>query len=166
MHAACFFLFTRIFFHQPYSISPEGNSASPVVVQQPVQPPQPKWPLKPGVLVHVNNARFSQGLGLSMASSLSSLPKTSTPNKPNVGSSNPTRSRSNKKLWNVQRRRAISLGSLAQADDTSQRSRANRIRKMFSHERLDSLPTGFYQGKSGGIIFFFLLPAFLIVCRM
>lgn len=142
-------------------ISPEGNSASPVVVQQPVSPPPqtlPKWPLKPGVLVHVNNARLSQGLGISMASSLSSLPKTSTPNsRPSAVGIGPTRSRSNKKLWNLQRRRAISLGSLAQADDTSQRSRANRIRKMFSHERLDSLPTGFYQGKTGGIFFFFLI---------
>lgn len=130
--------------------SPEGNSASPVIVQQPVQPPPmvPKWPLKPGVLVHMNGARPSQGLGTSMPANLSGLPQTSTPIK--TTPSNLSRSKSSKKAWNVQRRRALSLGSLAQEDDTSQRSRANRIRKMFSHDRSDSLPSGFYHGKSGG----------------
>lgn len=152
------------------SCSPEGNSASPVVVQQPTAPTPsavvvPKWPLKPGVLVHVNGAHsLSQIRGAASSSSLSKLPRTSTPNT--SGNQVVMRSRTNKKLWNIQRRRALSLSSLAQADDTSQRSRANRIRKMFSDDKSDSLPSGFYTGKSGGIFCLFLACSFFMFVRL
>ncbi|KAK6619008.1 hypothetical protein RUM44_003390 [Polyplax serrata] len=135
--------------------NPSRNPTSPVIVQQ--QPVQnttmtPKWPLKPGVLVHANGARFTQGLAMS----LSSLPKANAAGGTPVGSQTTGSGKSRaegRKIWNLQRRRAVSLGSLALPDDTSQRSRVIRIRKMFSPERPDSLPNGVSHGKSGVVTF-------------
>lgn len=135
----CFILF--------FYDSPEGNSASPPVLQTAVTTSTPKWPLKPGVLVHMKGARL-QG-----TNSMGAL-QTSTP----MQGANPVRGRSNRRVWVLQRRRALSLNSLAQADDSSQRSRAHRIRKMFSSSdtRNDALPNGVFHGASGG--------SFLFVC--
>lgn len=103
--------------------------------------PAPKWPLKPGVMVHMKGAR------LPGTNSMGTL-QTSTP----IQGGPPVRGRSNRRVWALQRRRALSLTSLAQADDTSQRSRARRIRKMFSSaDRADSLPSGVFHGSAGGI---------------
>lgn len=152
VHIVSFIFFLFLFDACVCLASPSRNPTSPVIVQQ--QPVQnttmtPKWPLKPGVLVHANGARFTQGLAMS----LSSLPKANAAGGTPVGSQTTGSGKSRaegRKIWNLQRRRAVSLGSLALPDDTSQRSRVIRIRKMFSPERPDSLPNGVSHGKSGG----------------
>lgn len=140
-------------FYLFFYCSPEGNSASPPTLQTAVTTSTPKWPLKPGVLVHMKGARL-QG-----TNSMGAL-QTSTP----MQGVTPVRGRSNRRIWVLQRRRALSLNSLAQADDSSQRSRARRIRKMFSSSdssRSDALPSGVSRGASGGRDFLF---AFCFVC--
>ena len=137
-----------------YINSPNENPTSPVIVQQQTiltnSNVTPKWPLKPGVLVHANGARFNQGL----ATSLTNLQKTSNPSGLTNVTSGSNKSRCDKKIWNLQkgrrRRTTISLGSVTLPDDTNQKTRVLRIKKMFSQEKTDSLPNGFYHGKSGG----------------
>ncbi|XP_063245039.1 hemicentin-1 [Bacillus rossius redtenbacheri] len=108
---------------------PDGDASS-----RPAQaPPQPahKWPLRPGVLVHVNGARRLGPGG---------------PPPPHPG----TAGRRGKK---AKRRRAVSLGALASPDETNQHGRASRIRQMFSDGyRGDTLP-GIIHSKSEVVTF-------------
>ncbi|KAJ8884311.1 hypothetical protein PR048_016168 [Dryococelus australis] len=119
----------------PVLTSPEGDASS-----QPGQaPPQPahKWPLRPGVLVHVNGTH---------SLSLRGLPQPSGEGMPH--SSTPTHRTTGRRGKKMKRRRAVSMGTLASPDETNQHSRANRIRQMFSNDyRGDTLP-GIIHSKS------------------
>uniref|UniRef100_A0A1B6CDB2 Uncharacterized protein n=1 Tax=Clastoptera arizonana TaxID=38151 RepID=A0A1B6CDB2_9HEMI len=103
--------------------SPGGTpTASPVPVVA-----SPKWPLRPGVLVHVNTSH-SLSLGRLGTEAHKS------PQRP---------------LTHRRQRRANSLANIS---NESQRSRAKRIRQMFSGElrakyRCDAMP-GVYHGNS------------------
>ncbi|XP_075211629.1 neuromusculin isoform X3 [Lycorma delicatula] len=114
-----------------YDLHPEGNSAPPA------SSTTPKWPLRPGVLVHVNTSH---------SLSVSRLTQNST--------SNNNQQRSLPHSHRRQQRRAISLANLS---NESQHTRANRIRQMFTPEqrtkyRSDTLP-GVFHGKSGVVTF-------------
>ncbi|XP_034251543.1 hemicentin-1 isoform X2 [Thrips palmi] len=126
---------------------------------------QHKWPLKPGVMVHVNGAH---SLSLSrLPDHLANNNNTSSVNN-NCSSTpalNPAPPKKQKR-----RRRAGSLTTLqaqqappSMPDETNQHSRANRIRQMFSNcdqngrnsyssKRGDTLP-GVFHSKSGVVTF-------------
>lgn len=144
--------------------SPEGDSSvTPAQVQaRPVH----KWPLRPGVLVHVNGAH-SLSVGRLPQQQYDGTISTSTPNN------TPTRLKSSVPIHKVcrkdhikkaakrlKKRHATSISNL-QPDDTNQHSRANRIRQMFSSDASkyhpETLP-GVIHGKSGGKEAFFSHP--------
>ncbi|XP_039278812.1 uncharacterized protein LOC111055569 [Nilaparvata lugens] len=120
--------------------NPEGNSG-PVASPTPVAvTATPKWPLRPGVLVHVNTSH-----------SLSRLSQAASPTAARSTNQNTPAARSTNQR---QERRAISLANIA---NENQHSRANRIRHMFTPEqrikyRSDTLP-GVFHGKSGVVTF-------------
>lgn len=131
--------------------SPEGNlTVTPTLNQA---HPVHKWPLRPGVLVHVNGSH-SLNLGrLDSAGADSNVQNHS--NLPYACSTMPKNSSASKKkkcARKLKQRRASSLSNL-RPDETNQLSRANRIRQMFLNDGLryhgDTLP-GVFHGKSGG----------------
>nr|CAD7392442.1 unnamed protein product [Timema cristinae] len=128
--------------------SPEGDPGHPP--DQPPVRPVHKWPLRPGVLVHVNGAH---SLSLGRLPQTSGSLVTSTPkHRPNNNhhTTGRTRDRVGKK---AKRRRAVSVGALATTDEINQHSRANRIRQMFtSDNRCDTLP-GVIHSKSEVVTF-------------
>jgi hypothetical protein len=136
--------------------SPEGDSsvATPQIQAKPIH----KWPLRPGVLVHVNGThslsvgRFPQQQYSGAVSS--STPK-STPTRPNTSVPKHAmrkKDRIKTAAKRLKRRQGASVANL-QPDDTNQHSRANRIRQMFSSDpnkyHSETLP-GIMYGKSGG----------------
>lgn len=136
--------------------SPEGDtSVAPAQIQtRPIH----KWPLRPGVLVHVNGTHsLSVGrLPQQQCSGAvnSSTPK-STPTRPNISVPKHNmckKDRIKRAAKRLKRRRAASVANL-QPDDTNQHSRANRIRQMFLNDankyQCETLP-GIIHGKSGG----------------
>nr|CAD7590846.1 unnamed protein product [Timema genevievae] len=128
--------------------SPEGDPGHPP--DQPPVRPVHKWPLRPGVLVHVNGAH---SLSLGRLPQTSGSLVTSTPkHRPNNNhhTTGRTRDRVGKK---AKRRRAVSVGALATTDEINQHSRANRIRQMFTSDyRCDTLP-GVIHSKSEVVTF-------------
>ncbi|XP_021920979.1 uncharacterized protein LOC110830403 [Zootermopsis nevadensis] len=139
--------------------TPEGDSSvTPAQVQaRPVH----KWPLRPGVLVHVNGAH-SLSVGRLPQQQYDGTISTSTPNN------TPTRLKSSVPIHKVcrkdhikkaakrlKKRHATSISNL-QPDDTNQHSRANRIRQMFSSDASKYHPetlSGVIHGKSGVVTF-------------
>jgi hypothetical protein len=137
--------------------SPEGDSSIPpaqVVQARPVH----KWPLRPGVLVHVNGTH-SLSVGRLPQQQYDGAVSTSTPkNTPTKSNSlvpkhNMCRKdRIKKAARRLKKRHGTSVSSL-QPDDTNQHSRASRILQMFSSDankyHPETLP-GVIHGKSGG----------------
>lgn len=105
----------------------------------------PKWPLKPGVLVHVNNNHSLNARRLQNASN----------NNVNVDG-NQTQ---NQFYEAIEKRPKRGEETLNRIGIESQRSRVQRIKRMFFTEQLkyinDTAPGVFY-GKSGGKVSLFL----------
>lgn len=136
--------------------SPEGDSSvTPAQIQtRPIH----KWPLRPGVLVHVNGTHSLSAGRLPQQQYSgpvnSSTPK-NTPTRPNTlvpKHKMCKKDRIKAAAKRLKRRHATSVANL-QPDDTNQHSRANRIRQMFSNDaskyQCETLP-GIIHGKSGG----------------
>jgi hypothetical protein len=136
--------------------SPEGGSSIPSAQVQ--ARPIHKWPLRPGVLVHVKGTH-SLSVGRPPQQQYDGAISTSTPKN------TPTRPTNSVSKYNMgrkdriktaakrlKRRHATSISNL-QPDDTNQHSRATRIRQMFSSDankyHCESLP-GVIHSKSGG----------------
>lgn len=136
--------------------SPEGDSSiTPAQVQaRPIH----KWPLRPGVLVHVNGTHSLSVGRLPQqhydGAVITSSPK-NTPTRPNssVPKRNMCRKDHIKKAAKRLKKRCATSISDLQPDDTNQHSRANRILQMFSSDASkyhpETLP-GVIHGKSGG----------------
>ena len=133
--------------------SPDGDSSLP---PDQVQQPKPvhKWPLRPGVLVHVNGTH-SLSLGrLPQHGTITTSTPRHTPTRLNntVPKNMGRKDRIKTAAKRLKRRRAASLANL-QPDDTNQHSRAHRIRQMFSNDsnkyHCETMP-GVFHGKSGG----------------
>lgn len=123
----------------------DGPPAAPVI---------PKWPLKPGVLVHVNNNH--------------SLSARRLQNSSNVNS-NSSNMQSQSQFYSATEKRPKRGEILKNIGNESQRSRAQRIKQMFFTEqhrfKTDTLP-GVFHGKSGGkllLIAFFFSFFFIVV---
>ncbi|XP_069698096.1 hemicentin-2 isoform X4 [Periplaneta americana] len=139
--------------------NPEGDSSIPPAQVQ--SRPVHKWPLRPGVLVHVNGTHSLSVGRLPQQQhdgALSTSTPKHTPTRPN--SSIPKCSAGRKDriktaAKRLKRRRAANLANL-QPDDTNQHSRANKIRQMFSNDtnkyHCETLP-GVIHGKSGVVTF-------------
>ncbi|GLG96061.1 Protein turtle [Gryllus bimaculatus] len=130
--------------------NPDGDSnLSPAQTQ-----PRPvhKWPLRPGVLVHVNGAH-SLNLGRCEPAVPSSSQNVTQNHTTNTISGN--RGRAKLTARKAKQRRAASLISEG-TDDTNQHSRANKIRQMFINDsskyRCETMP-GVFHGKSGVVTF-------------
>lgn len=136
--------------------SPEGDSSiAPAQIQtRPIH----KWPLRPGVLVHVNGThslsagrlpqqQYSRDVNSSTPKSTPTRPNTSVPKHKMC-----KKDRIKTAAKRLKRRHATSITNL-QPDDTNQHSRANKIRQMFSNDtnkyHCETLP-GIIHGKSGG----------------
>lgn len=136
--------------------SPEGGSSitSAQVQARPIH----KWPLRPGVLVHVNGTH-SLSVGRPPLQQYDGAINTSTPkntatrptcsiSKLNMGRKDRIKTAAKK----LKRRHATSISNL-QPDDINQHSRATRIRQMFSNDgnkyHCENLP-GVIHSKSGG----------------
>lgn len=136
--------------------SPEGGSSitSAQVQARPIH----KWPLRPGVLVHVNGTH-SLGVGRPPLQQYDGAINTSTPkntttrpicsvSKLNMGRKDCIKTAAKR----LKRRHATSISNL-QPDDINQHSRATRIRQMFSNDankyHCENLP-GVIRSKSGG----------------
>ncbi|XP_049814950.1 hemicentin-1 isoform X1 [Schistocerca nitens] len=139
--------------------NPDGN-ASVTPSQNPARPVH-KWPLRPGVLVHVNGSH-SLNFGRLHQTTHDSAASSNTPNYNLPYSSNTMpknlaarKERTKKCTRKLKQRRAVSLSSLRH-DDTNQHSRANKIRQMFVNDgtkyHCDTLP-GIFHGKSGVVTF-------------
>ena len=149
----------------PFNVprSPDGGdatsttttTAASISATSTTTPTQHKWPLRPGVHVHVNGAH---------SLSTSRLP----PPPKNLNKINNDGTSSSRR-----QRRATSLGHIPGAEEINQHARANRIRQMFSttsspmqRERLrgaeDGMPyrcetlPGVIRARSGGIAVIFL----------
>lgn len=136
--------------------SPEGDSSIPSAQVQ--ARPIHKWPLRPGVLVHVKGTH-SLSVGRPPQQQYDGAISTSTPkntptrpanliSKHNMGRKDHIKTAAKK----LKRRHATSISSL-QSDDTNQHSRATRIRQMFSNDankyHCENLP-GVIHNKPGG----------------
>jgi hypothetical protein len=141
--------------------SPEGDSS--ITPAQAQARPIHKWPLRPGVLVHVNGThslsvgrlpqqQYDGAINTSTPKNTPTRPNTSVP-KHNMC----RKDRIKKAAKRLKKRHATSISNL-QPDDTNQHSRANRIRQMFSSDASkyhpETLP-GVIHGKSGGKEAFF-----------
>lgn len=115
----------------------DGPSPTPMI---------PKWPLKPGVLVHVNNTHSLNARRIQNAAQNSINANTNHSNNQIT---------QNQFYTATEKRGATKRGesTLKSIGNESQRSRAQRIKKMFFTEQLkyktDTLP-GVFHGKSGG----------------
>lgn len=137
--------------------SPEGDSSIPPAQVQ--ARPIHKWPLRPGVLVHVNGTHslnVDRGVPQQQYNAaVSSSTPINTPTRSNssVAKHNMCQKDRIKTAAKRLKRRQITSMSSLEADDTNQHSRANRIRQMFSNDankyHCETLP-GVVHGKSGG----------------
>lgn len=98
----------------------------------------PKWPLKPGVLVHVNNNHSLNARRLQNASN---------------NNVNAAGNQTQNQFYGAVEKRSKRGETLNHIGIESQRSRAHRIKRMLFTEQLkyknDTLP-GVFHGKSGG----------------
>ncbi len=107
----------------------------------PPAPVIPKWPLKPGVLVHVNNNHSLNARRLQNAANINLSTDAVQPQNQFYA------------MTEKCSKRGETLGSPTVVGNQSQRSRARRIKRMFFTEQFryksDTLP-GVFHGKSGG----------------
>ncbi|XP_018907387.2 uncharacterized protein nrm isoform X2 [Bemisia tabaci] len=119
--------------------NPEGNSAPPPILVS------PKWPLRPGVLVHT---KAPHSLSVGRLPSASSLALNSSANSRNSVQA-PEPNNNGRPGLEKQRRRQTRASSLADLSGENQHSRANRIKHMFN---TDTFP-GVFQNASGVVTF-------------